>query len=885
MSGLITLILIVFSVWSLKPISTYVTYFIEDISFRNALFQTTSAYGFNLYQKGISYKEAALKIPERLWRSVDIPSLVVDIEFKNMQKIIQKRQQALDEGFLKQLDDDFVPASIRYKDRTIKVELRLKGDLTDHLDGDKWPFRVHTKSGDQLFGMRRFSIQHPQARGYQGEIIYFETLKRVGVLTPRYFFVQVNINGRDIGLMAVEEHFSKELLEHQGRRESVIVRFDESLVWAAKDGAMAGIAGGAFDNYRNARIDAFQDTKIQKSEMLKQQYRVAVGLLRGGVEGTLPISKVFDAEQLGRFLAVTHFWGASHALKWHNLRFCFNPLTMHLEPIAFDGELQVRSHPGDFGSVEFIQRMLSDDQVNESYVRTLKTIMTDIQDGNLISHLQSIERPHLNILQSEFVFLESFDGNELQARADEIVIYLDQLLNDKQQPTTSYVNLSQYPQLIHAYRVEEGGLSYVELANTIPYPVQIYDMYWQNGDGRQLPLAPIDPVDLPLILPATPLNGPPVFTRITYKMPPDIQTYHLTITAGIGDQEERLSHTAVSYFPPLSQSPLMTSDVDTQLRRHPFLHLVSSDSSFIVLPGVWLVRQSIVLPQGYRLSISEGTTLRFASDALLIVHGAVNARGTSESPIIIEGMVDENGAKDAWPGIVVMRAEQISEWNHVTVRNTAGISIVGWGLTGGVTFYKSDVNLVQCTLIGNLAEDALNIIHAAFELRDVSIIKTASDAFDADFSTGLVSSGLFQDVGQMGGGDGIDISGSDVTVEGTQFLRIGDKALSVGEQSRMIVRNVKVEDAVTGAVSKDNSTLELYDSTFINSRLAAIMAYSKKPEYGPGSFVATHVTIQGSSPVARVQHGSRIILDGQEVPTEPLNVDRLYDTIMKKGPG
>ena len=371
LSGLIILVLIVFSVWSSKPINIYFSYFFEDTSFRNALYQTASEYGFDLYHKGLSYKEVVLKIPERLWRSVDTPSLVIYIKFKNMQKIIQKRRQALDEGFLRQSDDDFVPASIRYKDRTVKVQMRLKGDLPDHLEGDKWSFRIHTKSDDQLFGMRRFSIQHPRVRGYQGEILYFETLKRIGVLTPRYFFVQVTINGRDIGLMAVEEHFSKELLE-------------------------------------------YQDTKIQTSEMLKQHYHLAVGLLRAGVGETLPISEVFDAEQLGRFLGVTHFGGAWHALKWHTLRYYFNPLTMHLEPIAFDGELQMRSNPGQFVGDEFIQRMLSDDQIRASYIKTFQTLNAGIQDGSLIAHLKSIEQSHLYILQSEFVFLEPFDENELE---------------------------------------------------------------------------------------------------------------------------------------------------------------------------------------------------------------------------------------------------------------------------------------------------------------------------------------------------------------------------------------------------------------------------------------------------------------------------------------
>ena len=44
----------------------------------------------------------------------------------------------------------------------------------------------------------------------ESEILLFEALKREGILVPRYFFVEVSINGKNIGLMALEEHFSKE---------------------------------------------------------------------------------------------------------------------------------------------------------------------------------------------------------------------------------------------------------------------------------------------------------------------------------------------------------------------------------------------------------------------------------------------------------------------------------------------------------------------------------------------------------------------------------------------------------------------------------------------------------------------------------------------------
>ena len=89
-------------------------------------------------------------------------------------------------------------------------KLRLKGDYTDHLEGKKWSMRIHVKKKDQIFGMRRVSIQARRTRAFHAEAIVLEHYRREGVLAPRYAFVNVSVNGDDIGLMAVEESFSKE---------------------------------------------------------------------------------------------------------------------------------------------------------------------------------------------------------------------------------------------------------------------------------------------------------------------------------------------------------------------------------------------------------------------------------------------------------------------------------------------------------------------------------------------------------------------------------------------------------------------------------------------------------------------------------------------------
>ena len=98
----------------------------------------------------INYVKGKISKPEKIF---------IDINFEDFQKLEYKRQEALDAGFLLSSPEDYVPATIKHRDKEVKVKLRLKGDLVDHLDGDKWSFRIKVKGENTLFGMKTFSIQ------------------------------------------------------------------------------------------------------------------------------------------------------------------------------------------------------------------------------------------------------------------------------------------------------------------------------------------------------------------------------------------------------------------------------------------------------------------------------------------------------------------------------------------------------------------------------------------------------------------------------------------------------------------------------------------------------------------------------------------------------
>ncbi len=823
-----------------------------------------------------------LKIPYYMLGPADVPQLVVDINFKNFQKLQSKREQAFAKGLLVTEKDDFVAAKIRHQGKTTKVKVRLKGDLLDHLEGDKWSFRVKVKGKDHLFGMRVFSLQNPLVRGFQGGPLFYATLKHYDVLAPRYKLVNLIVNGSNLGVMSVEEHFSKELLESSGRKESVIIKFDESLVWGATDGRKHAGLGGHFDNYHVAKIDSFGTKKISRSEKLTKDYEVAVGLLRAFETGAMTASQVFDAKLMGRYIAISEMWGSWHSFSWRNLRFYFNPITAKLEPIGFDPDIQTRNPPGvnnvKSEQITSVMRsmLLNDPVMFAAFKKAVMLIGEDLKNGTLMAELEQVQNAYLPDLRTEYFFLQPFDGAELEQRIALLEKY------SKQDMDTLYQVKHFYPQLLQAYSINELAQSYIELSNITPAQVEVLTIQWvaKKDENKTRDVVLNNNVELPLTLASMPTLSKPITRKIYFNNDAMLEKdYRLEVMAKVSGTQEIIKVDVTPYYSALQNRPVPESSLSQQALIHKqYLVTDASTGAMMIKPGEWQVNEPIIVPKGSVLKMGAATTLQFASHVGIISYGDLQFEGKESENVILQGI---NG--NAWIGIAVLGANEMSMLSHVLIKETSGMHAAKWSLTGGVTFYKSDVSIVNSRFEDSRGEDALNIVHSSFTLENVSIRKTASDAFDADFSTGTVLGGVYQDIGLAGGGDAIDVSGSDITVKNTRFINIDDKAISVGERSRMQASGLDINGAGTGAASKDDSTLALTDTKIQHVRVAGLMAYIKKPEYGSGSIVASNIEFGDDVVKARVQKGSRISIDKEEVETIDIDVKDMYKTVMKKG--
>lgn len=143
------------------------------------------------------------------------------------------------------------------------------------------------------------------------------------------------------------------------------------------------------------------------------------------------------------------------------------------------------------------------------------------------------------------------------------------------------------------------------------------------------------------------------------------------------------------------------------------------------------------------------------------------------------------------------------------------------------------------------------------------------DAFDSDFSTGLVSNTLFTNIGN----DAIDFSGSQIVIKDTRIEDVEDKGISGGENSYLTVENTMITNANIGLASKDLSLVEVKNAEIRDCNYGLVLL-QKKPEYGPATLILKNTKIIRPKTEMLIELGSKVEIDGKVIEGD---LDKLAD--------
>ncbi len=758
------------------------------------------------------------------------------IDTLDLVKLERKRDEAFEKGILETAENDYVDGIMFYKDTIMPIEMRLKGDWLDHLEGRKWSFRIKLRQGYTWNSIRTFSIHTPEARDFLNEWLGHELYRDLDILAPRYGFVPVTLNGKSLGVYAWEEHFEKQLVESLSRREGPIMKFAEDHFWVSHKVFNTDSIYLTLPFLQTADILPFKANRVFGDTLLMSQFLLAQNRMHQYRSGLYPLSEVFDLDKLAAYYALMDLTRGFHGLAWHNQRCYYNPVIDKLEPIYFDAYADWGAYaiPGQaisgFSKPQvdtlikyedyFKYRPYQDLEFIRSYQKWLAKVSEPGLVDDFVTRHEDQLQEYLELIQSEFpAYLYDMDFLPENAKQIQQELPSFDAFVAKQTDSIDHfgeVNIESYHTQYHPafppnfvkvnHLVDAAGTAHLQIRNYYTQPI------WVVGAGvtnRERAMTAISPYKIPAFV-----NQKPGM----YELSGDEEAGYVFFKV---DHQQDLFSVAIDNYPhPHFYSPSQALQDQYAMQLPDGVQVM--DSTIRFQSGEIKANHPMVIPAGYRVEFEAGCHLVLSDSASFISWSPVTMKGNAINPIRIAGKTE------GMNGFTVLQAKELSTVEHVQFTGLSNLDYRGWTLTGAVNFYESPVHIDSCSFTYNHCEDALNIIRTHFLVTNSHFKHTFADAFDSDFCTGEVSQVIFEAIGN----DAIDFSGSVVDIRHCQIHQAGDKGVSCGEQSILTVNNTSVREANIGFASKDRSELILNECSGKNL-VYGLMAFQKKPEFGP----------------------------------------------------
>jgi hypothetical protein len=802
------------------------------------------------------------------------PKLHLYFGKKNMRKFEAKRLRAFEDGILIS-DGDWMKGVMSDEKGVMPIKARLKGDWLDHLRGKKWSIRVKMRDDYTFNRMKVFSLQNPATRYYLHEYLAHKLFSKNDVLTTRYGFIPMYFNGKSLGIYAWEEHFSKQLIESNLRREGPIMKFDEDPFWRMQQHAKVSDEWLQLPYYETSRVVAFGLNKILKKPVLAQQFQIAQGLMYQYKNQTAPIDEIFNIDAYAKYWAIIDIVNGKHGIAWHNQRMYYNPVICKLEPINFDDFTEDSKNPADISALTieskgtvyieelFLNHIFSSKEFINLYIKYLEYYTNENQLKKFIeSEKESLDHFE-NMIQEENERYE-FNNTFLLENANLIRRRLPEL---KKKLAEGYFNNFQVKA---APKVADTGFHpalTADYINAFYYPIEAgtAQMRLENYTGRTIEVIGLADnkqrmvhlIDQPIFLSPYVNDVKDTTILLSYN---ELAAY---LAFRVNEHEE------------IMYSELSLWEKNTGLSPYQKL-LHSSDytrvglfeergDSLIVKSGKYQLSEKVMIPADKILVFEANIELDIIKNAAIISYAPVFMNGEKDKPIHIYSSDSTANA------FTVLQASGRSKLDYVVFSHLNTLSYEGWNLTGAVNFYESDVDVSNCVFEYNHCEDALNIVRSDFLVTQSEFLNIYSDAFDSDFCTGTLENSTFQYVGN----DAIDFSTSQIKIDYCNIKNISDKGISGGEGSTLSVLNTTILDCNIGAASKDLSVVDLQNVSIENCNYG-LVALQKKPEYGPAILKGKKLKLINCTKKYLIEKRSVLHINGRKVDGTQKKVAELF---------
>lgn len=759
---------------------------------------------------------------------------------------------SIEEAALNALDADLPYSGFKYQVGQLQypngskhpIKLRYRGDYGWHWAWNKKSLRVKTKKQSLYDGLRRFNIVAPK-EGVVHNHWGYHLAGKLGLVAPRSELVTLSVNEEYRGV-----HVLVEQIREMTLRQAHLMPGDVFTGELVNKDRYVGLTNIVFEN-PGLWGKAAENNHFSPGSKAPLERMIHLLRARPSEEVFERRAQLMDTTAFARFSAFEALAQTYHYDRNHNYRLYYDPARFRFSPIVWDPVAW---------SADWAPQ--SSEAVNLA-----------IANSNL--HVQLFHDAPF-VLARQRVFEEFFTSEaplELdkkfaaEALALEPELFADPALVESPASLVAAVAGIQEnrqlifrrlrevyvdtpPQVTFSERGGDGvALSVVghrpserlllRFNSTVPEGLRVSATVWRNEHPvtTELAAAPHATgqelvVELPLV-PSFQLGS--VKSRIRVEPLPGY--YELSLS-GV---EELPEVTAV--LAGYAGDKWVAAESAPQLAR-------TSHARFRLLPAAPLppvVWQGEVLVEGVRsfpgdLIIMPGTRVMLAPGASVLIDGKLTALGTASEPIEFLPSTPDGAP---WGSVALYGPRSNgSQLEHCHFVGGSGFKEPLREYSGMFNIHDAhDVSVRHCRFEqSKVVDDMVHVVYSDVEFIGCQFHQSLFDALDADLSRILVSGCEFTGSGN----DALDLMGTEAVLHATNIRKAGDKGVSVGEDSRALIVDTRIEQALIGAQVKDASRAWVVHSDLWGNQTALDAKQKNWRLGGGGHLVVAFSSLKGN---------------------------------------
>lgn len=778
----------------------------------------------------------------------NLKEIKIFIKFKNFEKILKDRERALVDNI--NVDSKNVACKVSDGVNVYKCSVKLKGNRSDHWTSIKrMSLRIKVKGG-LIHGMKEFAIQKPGSRQFPYDATFHNLNNKLGRLSSiKQGFYKMTFNGESWGVMNAEPVIDEKFLELQEVKRLGIFRISNE----DRSAYFRRWNDGRYLNYFISDPSVTINIRGKESDILQNpilnEIYSHIHLSISNQDAT-----IFDRKALIGNLALALTWGDTHTLYPRNMWFTWNTYEQQLEPILTDQGYwrDTEKYISTLSDLPYVYKILfrQNPLNNDELLEELKYLEGFFEDNNPIQAVNNLKDeyfPNDQRFTTTSIFSNlSFLKENLSEVIKKINLVSNQIDIETQQKITSeqLKKIDKVSEIIH---FSDGT---VRIFNLLGDDIRIDVISADNKEikvNKTIPpsrLQSLNFIDIKTDFVGSYSNAISIKFNIN----------------GVNKINKNIySFTKINYeldAPKTAKDFCVYDELDDQCK----------------LTGILNFNESIIFES--RVIIEPGTKITLNQGGNLIFNSSVSMNGLKDRPINIEG--NKTG------GIYIKNnKKQISVIQNSNFNNLKTMDSLLRRYTGSLNGYGGTFNLENVSIANGQAEDQLNIVNAQVSISGLKINDAISDAFDCDFCEGTIKNIVLENIG----GDGLDISGSNLSVSNMEARHIKDKAFSVGEKSFAVINDASFDSVGTGIAVKDSSMVEASNISLENVEYDSFMTYIKKPFYdGQTRLEVMEYFFYGEveSNLCVREKGTDLVVNNKDCNVSEIDIDELYKGRMKK---